>query len=256
MLRAARLRRRRARNVVVYLHGWNNCIENIVRAEGGPCTPGSPARSGFGLIDQMEAAGRNALLLLLELPSFNVASSSAGRLDEPGLFRALLGEALGALRSVLGERGVADVAHLVVASHSGGYNAAASLVACGQVPVAKVPLLDSLYGRQEDFAAWMEEDRGAIGSAPWDGRRRFLSVYTARGGTLRNNNVLADQIAGWGLPAAALLDDHGPSAWDVAHYRHGIPFKFSTLTHDGTARYYFLHFLSTSAIPPSGRPSS
>lgn len=240
-------------SVVVYLHGWNNCVENVVRPTGTACSAGGAARTGFNLAGQLEASGKNAILLLPEL-SYDRASSSAGRLEEPGFFRALLAEALTKLRPQLGVRGVADVTRLIVASHSGGYNAAAAIAARGGVPVSEVVLFDSLYAREDDFASWMGTDLPDLASSPWNGARRFMSIYTQGGGTYDDNRAFAAEVGTFGL-GAGLYHDRTTSTWDAATYRRGVLFKYSALTHDGTARYYFQRFLATSPIRGTGGDS-
>lgn len=242
-------------HVVVYFHGWNNCVSNVVRPTGASCTAGGPVRSGFDLANQLEAAGKNALLLLPEL-SFDRESSTAGALEDAGYFRALLDDAVRALAPQLGVRTVADVASVIVASHSGGYNAAAAVVHAGQVPVAQVALFDSLYAREADFWAFLQANRADLGSQPFAGRRRFFSVYTDGGGTAGDNRDLAQRATGLGLPTGALQDDRTTSTWAPERYQHGVLFKRSALTHDGTARYYFQRLLGTSRLPDTRPPNS
>lgn len=242
-------------HVLVYLHGWNNCVENVVRPVGAACRSGGAVRQGFNLAGQVEAANKNLLLLVPEL-SFDKESSSAGNLEQAGYFRALLDEALRALAPQLGGRTVANVATVTVASHSGGYNAAAAVVARGSVPVTQIALFDSLYAREADFLAFLQSNKGDLGAQPWSGARRFLTVYTDGGGTTSVNRDLAGKAAGLGLPAAALQDDRTTSTWDLARFQHGVLFKRSALSHDDTARYYLTRFLLSSRLPEMRPPNS
>ena len=113
-------------SMVVYIHGFNNCVENIVRptASGQPCKTGGAVRNAYNLIAQLEASGRNALLLCPEV-AFDRASSDPGQLGVTGGFRALVKEALLQVQADLGSIDVDKLGPVVVASHSGGYAAAA-----------------------------------------------------------------------------------------------------------------------------------
>src|SRR6185436_1145304 len=65
--------------VIVYLHGHNNCVSNVVRDAGAPCTPDAGARQAHAIVAQLETADKNAILLCPEL-AFDQASSNAGNL--------------------------------------------------------------------------------------------------------------------------------------------------------------------------------
>jgi hypothetical protein len=234
-------------NVVVYLHGWSNCVENVVRDAGASCDPnaGTPARQAYALAAQLETSNKNALLLCPEV-EFDAQSSNPGNLGTSGGFAALLGEVLGDLQSTLGAVGLADVGRLVVASHSGGYEAAAGLAERGGVAVHELYLLDSLYGNFSDFDAWVQSDLASfVGAAPG---RRFADVYTCCGGTLANSQAMATRAAGW-VGASTIVDDRTTSTWPPATYHHGLLFKESGLAHDGVPRYYFGQLLATSGLP-------
>lgn len=236
-------------SVIVYIHGFNNCVENIVRKQGGSCDPsrGTPVRTAFALAEQLQVSQRNALLLCPEV-AFDQASADPGNLGKAGGFKALLGEALGALPAPLSGLTPREVGDVVVASHSGGYQAAAGIAARGGVAVRELYLFDSLYGSTTDFDAWVLSDVASFsGSAP---RRRFADVYTSGGGTLARSQAMADRARSWvAADPGALVDDHTTSTWPDATYRHGLLFKLSELSHDGVARYYFSRLLATSALP-------
>jgi hypothetical protein len=139
------------------------------------------------------------------------------------------------LAPVLGQKTLADVGRVVVATHSGGYVPAAALVSVGGVPVQEVWLLDSLYGKQAQFGAWIQADLPGLAS----GQRRFFDVYTNTGGTLSNSQALAKEVAAW-LPkgATTLVDDPSTATWAPALYDHGLLFKHSALSHHGVTLYY------------------
>jgi hypothetical protein len=64
-------------DVVVYIHGFNNCIRNAIRPENGTCTPGGAVHNAYDLLTQLEASNKNAILLLPEV-AFEMASGAIG----------------------------------------------------------------------------------------------------------------------------------------------------------------------------------
>jgi hypothetical protein len=234
-------------SVIVYIHGFNNCVENIVRDAGQSCSPdaGTPARAAYGLAAQLEASGKNALLLCPEI-DFDQATGAPGTLGTTGGFQALLAETLTDLAPRIGARTVADVGEVVVASHSGGYQAAAGIAMRGGIPVREIYLLDSLYGNLTDYDNWVTQDLGSFAGSPPG--RRFADVYTTGGGTLGNSQGMADMAATW-VPPSVLVDDRTTATWPDATYDHGLLFKHSALSHDGVPAYYFGKLVSTSTLP-------
>lgn len=241
-------------SLVVYIHGFNNCVENIVRDQGESCdkAKGTPVRNAFSLAAQLRDSGRNALLLCPEV-AFDQSTGDPGTLGKAGGFKALLAEALHRMPQPLGALSPADVGTVVLASHSGGYQAAAGIAVRGGVPVREIFLLDSLYGSTADFDGWVMADlAGFSGTAP---RRRFADVYTATGGTLANSQAMADRARTWtAADPSVLVDDRTTATWPDATYRRGLLFKRSELSHDGVPRYYFSRLLATSGLPALPHP--
>jgi hypothetical protein len=213
---------------------------------GQSCDPdgGTQVRNAYALVTQLEASGKNALLLCPEV-AFDQASSNPGALGTSGGFQALLAETLEDLGPVLGPRALSDVGEVLVVSHSGGYQVAAGIAQRGGLPVTEIWLLDSLYGNTADFDAWVTADLASFELAT----RRFATVYTAGGGTLANSQAMATRAAGWVGDGGALVDDRTTATWPPATYHHGLLFKQSALTHDGVPRYYFGQLLETSSLP-------
>ena len=75
--------------VIVYIHGYNNCIANIVRASDMACncSAGADVREGYNLIAQFEkasielakrdAVGSNRIFVAAEV-AYDLASDSPG----------------------------------------------------------------------------------------------------------------------------------------------------------------------------------
>jgi hypothetical protein len=233
-------------DVVVYIHGFNNCITNVLGDTNTACTPGGPARIATGLAAQLDTAGKNALLILPEV-AYDQASGNPGALGTDGGFRALLDETLAALPPPLGPLAVDDLGRVVVASHSsGGYQAVAAMITIGGIDADEVWLFDSLYGELSTFEAWCVADLASFASA-----RRFATFYTDTGGTAANNLDLADRAATWvASDPSVLVDDRTTATWDDDTYHHGLLFKRSALSHDGVPQYYVERMIATSAARP------
>jgi hypothetical protein len=185
--------------VVVYFHGWNGCVEAALGDEDQPCSEGGDVRAASHLAAQLDAARVNALLVAVELRA-DLPTGDPGHLATLGGLRALLHELFDEhLPAALGDACSLEVDALdrvVVVAHSGGYQAAATVLAMGDVPITEVVLLDALYGADEVFARW-------VGDAGFDAARRFVDLYTCCGGTLERSRALA-----------ALAHDAGPPVTD------------------------------------------
>ena len=233
-------------SLIVYLHGFSNCVENIVRDAGQPCTPGGGVRSAYALAAQLEASGKNAMLLCPEA-AFDQATGNPGNLGAAGGLRALVQETLADLQPQLAPLTVADVGTVIVASHSGGYQAAGAIAARGGLPVSEIFLLDSLYDGTL-FDAWVKSDLTSLaGTAP---AHRFADVYLSGGTTATNSVAMANRAATWVAPDAGILrDDRITATFTDGDYRHGLVFKASALAHDAIPRFYFGALVSTSQLP-------
>jgi hypothetical protein len=155
--------------LVVHFHGFRNCVLNAISNVSASCTPSQPARVAYSLGQQLEASAANAVLVLPEgknnhqpamqslgqttLPApcivifsssvaYDEASADAGALLQAGVLGLLAAEALAAL-------GIKEQpSAVVIASHSGGYRAAAAAALVGWMPqpspVRELWLFDSL----------------------------------------------------------------------------------------------------------------
>jgi hypothetical protein len=232
-------------HVVVFLHGWVNCVENVVGTTNQPCTAGGPARNAYHLAAQLESSQRNAILVVPEL-RYDQSSSDPGALGDAGVFASLIEDTFAGLPTSLAlTAGAID--KLVIASHSGGYNAAASIVTQGGLPVDELWLLDSLYGQLDRFDSWVDNARalGELGASPFT--MRFASIYSTSAGTLANNVDMAERATRW--LGGNLLDDRTTATLTADDYAaHGAVFKHSGLAHDDIPRYYFGKLLASSLL--------
>ena len=194
--------------LVVYFHGWNGCVQAALGDREVPCREGGEARAPSHLASQLDEAGVNALLVAVELRA-DAATGETGQLAAAGGLRALLRELFEAhLGADLGAPGppcvlpVDAFQHVMLVAHSGGYQAAASALAMGDLPqVTDMVLLDALYGADEVFASWAREAMDGLGRS-----RRFVDLYTCCGGTLERSRTLAGLIG----PAPGATGELGP----------------------------------------------
>jgi len=226
-------------DIVVFLHGFYNCADNVIRTTGAACTPGSAARQAYALADQLEKSGRNALLVAPEL-TFDRASSDPGRFGDDNGFLAFIEEVLGKIPEI-GSYTLADLGRVVVLSHSGGYRAAAGIARKGGVSVDELGLLDSLYGSIPDFDAWILEDTAALATRA----RRYANVYTAS--TQTNVQAQATRLKPQ-VPTGSTLDDRTTATLTTQQYAVGALWKRTGLSHDGLVRYYVERLLSTGGL--------
>lgn len=175
--------------VVTYLHGFENCIENVAAAAPGIHEPPQPTAN---LIAQLESVNKSAILFLPEL-GYHVRSAEAGQVGERGGFARLFREVLLRLQQDLPAFAAVsvDVApHLLLISHSGGYKAAALIAEHGGLKVAELCLLDSLYGALDSYDALLVE----LLSAPaGQTQRRFINLYNVEN-TGKHSHALGERL--------------------------------------------------------------
>ncbi|MBL7991651.1 MAG: hypothetical protein JNN25_09460 [Candidatus Kapabacteria bacterium] len=163
-------------DVVVYLHGWNNCIDT--------------ANEQFRLAEQFSESRRNAVLVFPEGPRF-APDSFGGKLEDSCGLQRLLSETLETLRRTKNIK--ARLGNMILAGHSGAYRGMAYMLLRGGVSVREVWLFDALYGQTEKFAHWLETDCKRL-------RGRFVNIYTDAGGTKAETEKLMEDLTAWNVP--------------------------------------------------------
>lgn len=144
-------------DLVVYFHGfWTD----MSRQHSMPHPPGA-AGIWYGLAEQMAAGGRNAVLVAPQLPK-SAADGHPGKLRNPGGGAAFLKEVRQELLEHFGADSADAVAQakVVIASYSGGWQAAACLLnrATGDPDrVRAILMIDSLYGAEDSFVGWIRK---------------------------------------------------------------------------------------------------
>lgn len=146
-------------DLVIYLHGWYGNLEKTFFE--------------YPIVDQFARSKKNAILVVPAGPK-NAADSFGGHFEEPDGFNEFVYELLEVLRA----RGVTHATQpgkIILAAHSGGYRSVAQILKQGGLErfIYEVYIFDGLYGRVDEFEAWIAQDQG-----------RFVSIYTESGGTL------------------------------------------------------------------------
>lgn len=209
---------------VVHIHGWRAVLDRVLER--------------FQLIDQFQASGKNAVLVVPQGPH-DAPDSFGGKLEDGDGLRRFLAEAL----SVLRERGViaqADLGRVILSGHSGGYHAIAAMLDHGGLsnPVSEVYLFDGLYGETDKYLAWFKGTSG-----------KLINIYTDNGGTKKESEQMAATLVQVGLSCRTCTEKElDPTALktDRAVFIH------SDLSHNGVLfeRQEFCTFLKASALEP------
>lgn len=143
-------------DLIFWFHGWHNNIDS--------------ALAYYQLTRQFIASGINAVLVLPEAAK-DAADSYGGKLEKPGVFRALVGDVLQELKykKMIGVHG--ESGHILLGGHSGGGEVISYIVEKGQIEINEVVLFDALYDGTEKFMVWIKADT----------THRFIHLYTDYG---------------------------------------------------------------------------
>jgi hypothetical protein len=238
--------------LVLYFHGWQNCVEAALSTTDVPCADEGSPRPGAALIAQVDASRVNAILVAVEVRP-DALTGEPGQMAMPGgahaLLRELLSEKLAApLGCTLDPDGLDRI---VVVAHSGGYQAAAGVLEGGDLPrITEVDLLDALYGGQNIFARWIAEDPMRF-DARISRRLRFVDLYTCCGGTLGSSRSMVarvgDILGPVGL-AHSVRDDDGNSELDGEDLTAPVVFKRVARAHADLPRAYLRALLEAAGF--------
>jgi hypothetical protein len=241
--------------LVLYLHGWRGCAAAAFNSDEGTC--GDAGSAGTDLAGQLDAAGVNALFVALET-RFGLPTGEPGQLAMPGDGRQLLRELLTErLAEPLGcPLPLEAIDRVALVAHSGGYQAAAALLALGDLPsLGEVVLLDALYGGDDLFAGWIEA-RAPRFDPRSDDAVRFVDLYTGAGGTAVGSRALADRaraMLGHAGVASALFEDDGEGDLGADMLRHPVVFKRVPLPHAALPAAYARVVFEAAGLAPIGR---
>ena len=144
-------------DLVFWFHGWNNNIDTALKF--------------YEIEKQFLNSNRDAVLVLAETAK-NAPDSYGGKLEQRGVFKALVGEVIAKLKSENLIDQQTTSANIILAGHSGAYRVIAYILANGEMEVSEVYLFDALYSQTDKFVSWIEQDN----------RHRFINWYTDHGG--------------------------------------------------------------------------
>lgn len=144
-------------DLVFWFHGWRNNIDT--------------AAEFYKLSKQFAVSKRNAVLVLSETAR-DAPDSYGGKLEQPGMFKALVNDVMNELK----KRGVvssdAKSSHILLAGHSGAFRVIAYILQNGQLPVQEVFLFDALYSQLDKYLNWIYQDKS----------NHFVHWFTNHGG--------------------------------------------------------------------------
>jgi len=161
-------------DLVFWFHGWHNNIDN--------------AAAYYELTKQFIASKRNAVLVLPETAR-DAPDSYGGKLENRGVFRALVVDVMKGLtkQHVIPVKCVPG--HILLGGHSGAYRVMAQIIANGQINIDEAMLFDSLYGETDKFMTWIKADNS----------HRFIHLFTNNGGTFDESHAMVKQLAAAGI---------------------------------------------------------
>jgi hypothetical protein len=226
--------------LILYLHGWRGCAAAAFSSDEGAC--GDAGTPGADLASQVDGAGVNALFVAVET-RFGLPTGEPGQLAMPGGGRDLIRELLSDhLADALGcDLPVDAIDRVAIVAHSGGYQAAAGLLALGDLPhVASVVLLDALYGGDDIFARWIQDRAPRFDPRAEDGAR-FVDLYTCCGGTADGSRQLARRAREFFARAAmpnAVFEDDSDEEPGAAMLQRPLVFKRVPLAHSALPAAY------------------
>jgi len=144
-------------DLIFWFHGWRNNIDT--------------AAEFYKLTKQFLASRRNAVLVLAETAK-NAPDSYGGKLEEPGLFQALVHDVLQELK----EKGIVqnriEPGNIVLAGHSGAFRVIAYILENGGMRVQEVFLFDALYSQLDQYEDWLYQNSS----------HHFVHWFTNQGG--------------------------------------------------------------------------
>jgi pimeloyl-ACP methyl ester carboxylesterase len=230
--------------VVMYFHGWDGCVAAALAEEDTACSEGGEPRPGSRLAAQMDEARVNALLVAVELRA-DAPTGEPGQLaladDARELLRELFAEHLAAPLGCTLE--LDDVDRIVLVAHSGGYQAAASVLAYGGLSrLTEVILLDALYGADDVFSSWLTDPTPGPGDP-----RRFVDLYTCCGLPFERSHAMARVLGATSAVPVNVNDDEDVATLPPA-LTHPVVFALVAPPHEQVPRSYFRTIIESAGF--------
>ena len=154
---------------VFWFHGWRNNVDSAAKR--------------YELTKQFISSKRNAVLVLAETAR-NAPDSYGGKLENPGVFKALVADVMKELRMKMLISKNCISGRVILAGHSGAYRVMARIIKNGQKQIDEAMLFDALYGETNIFIDWIKADPS----------HRFIHLFTDHGGTLDESKHMNDLL--------------------------------------------------------------
>jgi len=234
--------------VVMFFHGYHNCVRSFVADQGVPCRQFDSPRTAYGIAAHMERAELGSIAIVPQL-AFDRDSSDPLCLGEPGAARALLREIVEKhLREAIGARTLEDVDDVTFVAASGGTSALGPVLLGGKVAnVHRVVLMDAYYAPSLALDEFVIQNLDAFA----DGRR--LAVVYSDGRPLTPTLEFAARIEER-LKKRGSLEwlTHAPLPHAVAtsDFSGRISFVRSALDHDDVMRFDLWKALAGGGAAP------
>lgn len=185
-------------HVIVLFHGFRNCISSYVSRGGEVCQPGSTARTGYDLANQMERAESSAILVVPEI-AFDVVSSDPGKLGEPGALHAFMTELLDKeLAPYIGEHRSRDIERFSLMASSGGYQALVPALEVGGEHVTDLVLLDACYVyKNSPVGHFLFSNPDDFDPSKNKVPKRFGLIYSHGAGAFEQSEIMRREASTW-----------------------------------------------------------
>ena len=225
----------------------------LLGPENAPCSPDKPTRTALDLLNQFDAAGVDALLVVPQL-AYDVASSVPHGLARPGRFGSMLGEILAHpdLSSHLPSG--AKPGRVVLIAHSGAYLPLGRALGRGGVDVHEVWMMDAHYLDVPELTPWFRTHREDF----WPGhRRRMVFLYTEGQKTgPRTLRLLGALTADMSEPdrEKALWRGHHEGVAPEDILARSLVAQQTDISHEKIPRISLVPLLRTAQLPRSTAP--
>lgn len=151
-------------DLIIHFHGWGNNVDKCIEQ--------------FKLAEQLEASGRDMILVVPEGPK-NAPDSFDGKLCDEGGFSRFIDELLDSLHNdkIIRKK---QIGSIIISGHSGGYYVMGNILKWGGYTekISDVFIFDGLYDLEKDYLNWLIDYKG-----------RLVNIYTEHGGTKDNTEL-------------------------------------------------------------------
>jgi hypothetical protein len=144
-------------DIVLYLHGYDGCIEVLAASSPAPCRPGESSRQGWDLLRTHREAQTATWFVLVQL-AFSSRNGRPGRFAREGQVARFLEEVVARVAETRGEA-APSVRSVTLAAHSAAFETSLAVVRQGGLGarLQTVLLLDAMYSGGPAFLYWAAE---------------------------------------------------------------------------------------------------